>query len=172
MSARDPELRISSALLELLYIRERWGLAVGPTDAPRLLSAPPPRRPSQDRAALEHEWRREWQRALDTLGSGRSPAPWARLEDLDRDERLMLERWIIKAYRFYAQIRSVYTVDVVTWPDPGAWVPGGYVVVYLIPVDGEFSRRIGDDVLLATCSMATQRLEGDASASACSMSMP
>ncbi|MBO0985477.1 hypothetical protein [Rathayibacter sp. SD072] len=165
----------SAALLELLWVRERFGLAPVGDDLPPLLVDPPTPATAADRVRWQDVWPELWRAALDHAAAGQDPSLFERLiltadgsaERADLLARLIGPRW---GDRFdpevlgepFEQWRAAQVPEMPTAledhperRDLVALVPAwraGLTMIVTVPCRGEWSRRIGTGCLLTTAA--------------------
>jgi hypothetical protein len=141
---------VPSALLELLYLRELWDLAVA-NDIPPIQTPPPRTGRPRPVETLASEWTRLWDDAISALSSGETPTSWALVHGTDGTDRAAMEKWRAE---HNARITRA-TIEAVTRrrSTPEQLVgPTARTVqdVFILPLVGDYGLRISDSAVLVS----------------------
>ena len=165
----------SAVLLELLWVRELFGLATVGDDLPPLLVDPPATITDSDRIVHQDAWAGLWRSALEHAAAGQDPTLFDRLiltedgsvERADLLDRLIGPRWgdrfgtdgLGESFeQWRAEQRPEMPTALEDHPerrDLVALVPAwraGLTTIVTVPCRGEWSRRIGTGCLLTTAA--------------------
>jgi hypothetical protein len=150
MSDTFPSVGVPKTLLQLLYLRDLWGLRVA-TEVPAVADGPTGAQPPQPAAALIPVWEGLWADSLEALAAGHRLPNWLAVQgEQGIDVRAMYD-W---THRHVERI-TTNEIEAVTrrsaTPEAQAQdLVADLRTVYVLPLEGQYARRLSPTALIVS----------------------